>query len=643
MSVALGERKEELRAEKLTLAVLLSGVAALALSDFVSPVYWALVALVAGLRFWRGPAFALTEMQASMIGWFGFVWVGLELLFGRAWAVAFTDFMLILALAVAIEAATPRNHLHRLLTATFLILAAAVLTDSFLFVLPLAAWLWFMWRASACLYAQGLREVAEVPPVRSDAWLMLAMIVGTALLFIAMPRFENHSALTGVQPRMKTGGFSDQVELGTFARSLDARVAFRVESEGLDPKLFRKRMIGRYWRGIALSRYDGHGWTRLPAVDRHAWGRRGTLRMDAREDKEDFHILVYREASDHPYVFLPDGWREVQKLPFRGVLNMRGDARFLSPPSRRVLLRMRLARRAHMPATWLPPVPAERDRRHTPPQVRHLLRSLLGAQPPATLASLLRLQQHLRSWRYDLQAPIDDRHPIASFVRLRRGHCELFATLMALAARELGFPARVVNGYYGGEWNESGQFLIVRQQEAHSWTEVWLDGRWIRLDATPPARWQLSGVRFPRLDDIWESVRLHWYRYVLAFQNEDRMRAYLQLWEWFRTSLPRLLLIGALAWGVYGFWRRWRARRPAHRLHAHWRIMDRWLARRGIRRRPWQPLCRVDPPPGLPVEAWREWVDAWERQCYRDERGWSAWQLRWRLRRLNKRCEGGVR
>ena len=154
--------RDTVRTERLTLAVLVSGVAALALSDFVSPIYWFMVAIVATLRWWRGSNFALTEMQASMIGWVGFIWVGLELLSGRAWAIAFSDFMLILSLAVTVEAATPRNHLHRLLTATFLILAAAVLTDSFLFVVPLTAWLWFMWRSAACLYAQGLHEQVAV-------------------------------------------------------------------------------------------------------------------------------------------------------------------------------------------------------------------------------------------------------------------------------------------------------------------------------------------------------------------------------------------------------------------------------------------------------------------------------------------------
>ncbi len=42
-------------------------------------------------------------------------------------------------------------------------------------------------------------------------------------------------------------------------------------------------------------------------------------------------------------------------------------------------------------------------------------------------------------------------------------------------------------GYLGGEWNALGRYLIVRQSDAHAWVEAWIDGRWVTLDATPPA------------------------------------------------------------------------------------------------------------------------------------------------------------
>jgi len=266
------EQSTEKQAEYLTLGVLMSGVAALALSDFVSLMYWMLPTTAALLRLWRGSNFALSEMHASLIGWAGFLWVGLELILGRAWVVAFTDFLLILALAVTIEAATPRNHLHRMLTGLFLMLAGAVLTDSVLYAIPLTALMWFIWRASACLY--GLEQRGgnlPIATVRHDMRMNIVMLLFTLLLFLLLPRFDIQSKLQPTQPRMETTGFSDQVQLGDFARNLDSTVVMRVESVNADDLNFRQQIMGRYWRGVVLSQYQQHGWKQRPSHRTRSW------------------------------------------------------------------------------------------------------------------------------------------------------------------------------------------------------------------------------------------------------------------------------------------------------------------------------------------------------------------------------------
>jgi transglutaminase-like putative cysteine protease len=60
----------------------------------------------------------------------------------------------------------------------------------------------------------------------------------------------------------------------------------------------------------------------------------------------------------------------------------------------------------------------------------------------------------------------------AFFTEVRRGHCELFASAMALAVRSLGIPARVVTGYLGGEWDPQNHSYLVREGMAHLWVEV---------------------------------------------------------------------------------------------------------------------------------------------------------------------------
>ncbi|MDX8410658.1 MAG: transglutaminaseTgpA domain-containing protein, partial [Mariprofundaceae bacterium] len=176
-------------AECLTLGVLMCGVATLALSDYVSPVYWFTVIAVGGMRLWWAERFALSEMQASLLGWSGLALVAVELFFGRDFLVACTDFMLILSLAVTVEASTPRNHLHRLLVGMFLMLAAAVLTDSVFYILSLSVFLFLTWRAGRRLY--GLRQIGgDLPlgPHKTDLRVLAAMLFVTSLMFVSVPR-----------------------------------------------------------------------------------------------------------------------------------------------------------------------------------------------------------------------------------------------------------------------------------------------------------------------------------------------------------------------------------------------------------------------------------------------------------------------
>ncbi len=633
-------RRAILEAERLTLGVLLAGVASLALSDFVSPFYWSLPVTAAALRLWRGPGLALSEMQASLIGWAGFIWVGLELALGRALIVAFTDFLLILSLAVTIEAPTPRNHLHRMLVGLFLVLAASVLTDSVLYVLPLTAFVWFAWRAAQRLHglsgADAARDLPLTPARREAPWLALMLAIGAGLFFIA-PRFEAHSLLQPKQPKMRLSGFSDQVRLGDFARRLDPTVVMRIEAPAMKPRDFRRWMEGRYWRVIALDVFDGRNWRRQAAPARH-WAAGATL-GDARRGRP---ILLYREASEHPWLALPDGFAALEDAPQAVSLAADGALRFARAPDRRLRLALRIVRRRAPPVDPAPPVRADRDTRHTPAALKRWAARFLSADAPD--AALRRMAAELAGWRYDLNAPISDDAPLRSFLQLKRGHCELFATTLALAAREAGLPARVVNGYRGGEWNEAGRFWLIRQQHAHSWVEVWIDGAWRRFDPTPPSRWALTGVRLPALDALWESVRMRWYRYVLAFESDDRAMLARAFWRWLKASLATLAqgpipwLAGAAA-GVWLVWRRFR-RHPLRWAGAGGRRalaqLDRWLARRGVTRVPGVPVAELPAPEGVSGEAWRAFIREWDARLYGEVRPWRAGELRRRLRALSR-------
>lgn len=616
-------------AERLTLGVLLTGVAALSFSDFVSPAYWSLVVLVALLRLWRGPVFSLTELQASLIGWAGFVWVGLELVLGRDFLVAFTDFLLILALAVVVEAATPRNHLHRLIVGLFLILAGAVLTDSVLYALPLAAFVLLLWRAARRLYGMHLPGGdLDLGGWRGDVRLFALMLASTAALFVLLPRVGYGSLLQNVQRHLTTSGFSDRVQLGDFARELDPTVVMRVEAKDMPVADFRRRMRQRYWRGLALSRYDRGGWRHLPEAIQRQWPARSDARLNG---AGDWHIIVYREAMDHPYVFVPDGMAALAETAEALRLDAAGALSFITRPQRRLRLKYAMSAEANQ-VDMRPPNAWERQAPHSP--VIHDWALEVVGEAASDGERLRRLVTELSSWQYDLQAPIDAQHPVEHFISAsRRGHCELFASALALAARALGIPARVVNGYYGGDWNDIGEFLLIRQQHAHTWVEAWLEGRWQRLDATPASRWNLSGVRFAAFDRVWESLKLAWYRYVLDFRNQDRST----LWAQVKQLLHGRAIWAAALLAVPLLWFGRRLQLHKHRKRPPgWTVLDRWLYRHGLCRHPAQPLRLVPLPGGVPPSAWHAFVRDWERQAFGAASAMSRWVLRARLRALSE-------
>jgi transglutaminase-like putative cysteine protease len=103
---------------------------------------------------------------------------------------------------------------------------------------------------------------------------------------------------------------------------------------------------------------------------------------------------------------------------------------------------------------------------------------------------------------YTLTPPRLGRDPVDQFLfETRRGFCEHYAAAFVTLMRAAGVPARVVVGYQGGVFNETGNYFIVRQTDAHAWAEVWLAATgWTRVDPTAavaPSRieYGIDGVR----------------------------------------------------------------------------------------------------------------------------------------------------
>ncbi|MGC8740252.1 MAG: transglutaminase TgpA family protein [Candidatus Sumerlaeaceae bacterium] len=155
-----------------------------------------------------------------------------------------------------------------------------------------------------------------------------------------------------------------------------------------------------------------------------------------------------------------------------------------------------------------------------------------GASTPFDQA--MAIEAYLRrNYQYSLEIrPTGAKNPIEHFLfESKGGHCEYFATAMAMLLRAKEIPCRVVNGFYSTEWNNLAGMFTVRQRDAHSWVEVFFDGYgWMTFDPTPPAALQRPvsmNPLFLAFTRYYDALKIRWYRAVIDFSIQDqRLVAY---------------------------------------------------------------------------------------------------------------------
>jgi hypothetical protein len=160
------------------------------------------------------------------------------------------------------------------------------------------------------------------------------------------------------------------------------------------------------------------------------------------------------------------------------------------------------------------------------------------------LGRALALQNRLKtSYGYTLEFPstaVAD--PLANFLFTRKqGHCEYFASSMAIMLRTLGIPARIVNGFQSGRFNPMSGLYVIRASDAHSWVEAFLPGEgWVTFDPTPAAQrttadsWNTQmALFFDAADTFWQDWVVHYdlgHQITLAERLEEGTRRL--RWEW---------------------------------------------------------------------------------------------------------------
>ncbi len=531
-------------------------------------------------------------------------------LIGRDAGSALLTVMLCLKL---LELRILRDAMVALFLGYFLVVTGFLFSQSIFMGLYLFAVVLALTTALIALNHPGASTARIRSYARTAGGLLLQSLPLMVLLFVLFPRIpgplwslpdQGSSARTGLSEEMTLGTITDLVE--------SEEVAFRVQFDGAVPDADLL-----YWRGPVLWHTDGRRWSPLGnrVVDRL---KSGQVSYQGVEPTVAYTLTM--EPHDRKWLFALDLPARVPSLP--GGAWMRPDYQLVAENKVTDVQRYRLESYTRYNTGPLPDA-LRHLALHLPgdnsnPATRQLARQWhnAGLTPQAIIRHALDYFRDNAFYYSRRPPPLPGRDPVDRFLfDTRRGFCEHYAASFVTLMRAAGLPSRVVTGYQGGEVNPLGNYLIVRQSDAHAWAEVWLTGQgWVRIDPTaviPAERVEtpLDLVRFSstaafgldpnrttwlarnwqRLKNGWDAVNYGWNQWVLGF-NEARQAALLErlgLARFGWAALAGLLvvsLIGAvLLLALYLIRHKPPAPDPVARLYQHF---CRKLARQGIARMP---------------------------------------------------------
>lgn len=361
------------------------------------------------------------------------------------------------------------------------------------------------------------------------------MIIGAALFFF-FPRFRTgYMARAGFEPSLMTG-FTDDVELGQIGQiKKDASVVMRVKTgEPAGYPMLR-------WRGIALTNFDGRRWTsELPRAEvrmsqAEGWIPVGDTSRARETHSQDFAYTVLLEPLATDAVFAPadaialrgrfagEGAPQSAQLlrdAAGAIFNPQHNFSPLRYEGRSRLPRWDAARLRKAGTTYPPEITATYLQLPAlDPRIPEMAKQITArAATPYDQARAI--ETYLRGhFRYTLElAGTPGQDPLPHFLfETRAGHCEYFASAMAVMLRTLGIPSREVNGFLPGEYNDLAGDYIVRASDAHSWVEAYFPGNgWVTFDPTPPGAGESSGF-LTRVGQYIDWMQLTWNEWVINY------------------------------------------------------------------------------------------------------------------------------
>ncbi len=429
------------------------------------------------------------------------------------------------------------------------------------------------------------------PPLRQAAatagWMCLLGAPIMVVLFLLFPRV---APLWGVPSDAMAGrsGLSGSMQVGSIANlALDDSIAMRVRFEGPPPP---QRDL--YFRGPVLSTFTGREWLPL----RSTFPPRLQLSSNLQVQGDPIRYQVTFEGNNRPWILMLDAASEAPRI-VGYTTSMSADLQWSADKPISDL--MRYSAESYTQFSHGPPrlVTGLQDYVDLPPgynprtlQWAMDMRrdpSLANADTPALVEAVL---QRLRTggYTYTLEPGVFGPDSADEFwFDKKEGFCEHIASSFVLMMRALDIPARVVTGYQGGELNGVDGYFVVRQSDAHAWTEVWMAGRgWVRVDPTsavaPGRTGTLQRLQAPRnavtqalagaispqvalnLRAYWDAANNRWNQWVLNYSQNRQMDLLRNIgfespsWEGLSYVLIGIIVVVSLLGAVWTLWERHR-------------------------------------------------------------------------------------
>ncbi|MDD5579544.1 MAG: DUF3488 and transglutaminase-like domain-containing protein [Methylobacter sp.] len=444
--------------------------------------------------------------------------------------------LFVTALGLKLLEIKKERDLYLIIYLAFIVAASQFLYDQSLtmaaYILPVCCVL------LATLVCINSRRPQTLPALKTAGIIVMQAIPLAIVIFILFPRIEAPRWMLFNDSHQARTGLSDSMEPGSISRlGLSDELVFRVKFAGAIPPPHE-----RYWRGPVLSHTDGKHWTQLKSrIFENTFGKpvvAGT----------PYQYTLLMEPQNKHWVFALDMPAEFS-LPL--IRNSNYQLITSANPDKRAEYKVTsypkyntgpITGNGYKDTTQLPGEPSG--------EIKQLVKRLHGFDdvPENFIKQLL---QHFRKedFHYTLTPPLMEENPIETFLfETRYGFCSHYAAAFVYLLRAAHIPSRVVTGYQGGELNRAGNFLEIRQANAHAWAEVWLENQgWVRFDPTAaiaperieqdvnlgqlmpggiisfaPSDTHVNWLKQAR--QLWSNIDYNWQRWVINYDNRNQAR-----------------------------------------------------------------------------------------------------------------------